>query len=354
MPVGDPRRLRVGRAAVGTLLAVVSFLAVAAAKQLKPINVHAPWEDDPYDTVLSFATFFVPLLTACFLVSVSLCRKSDPLPTSRVVTIVRTCRVAVGVIAVEVVTAWSAIAVGANRADWTPGATGALVALLALCTIATCVAVVDIGRVPRLPGTGRAPRRAPGEKPTDWLEDLATVARVQSRRLGPVRRPVVGVVDWANRNPVTAIRAHSIAAAAALSVLFGMSVLGWQALREGYSPAATVVAMSLGFCGMFAFLVLVGSYLGIARRPNPLCGVRRRTLDAGVVGCLGAIAVLAFHDDLWWIVGSNPTAAGPAQFAALESGAGLLAAVIVFTVESALRSHSNSPTGLSGHHSSDA
>jgi hypothetical protein len=91
---------------------------------------------------------------------------------------------------------------------------------------------------------------------------------------------------------------------------------------------------------MFAFLVLAGSYLGVIQSSTPLYGVQRRAVDAGVVGCTAAIAALAFRDSLWWIVGSNPTAAGPAQFAALVGGATIFAFVVVFTVEALLRSHS--------------
>jgi hypothetical protein len=89
MPVGDPRRRLIGRAAFGTLLTSAVFLVFTATKQIKAFYFHAPWENDPYDTVFSFTMFFVPLVTACFLVQVSLCRKSEPLPTSRAVTILR-------------------------------------------------------------------------------------------------------------------------------------------------------------------------------------------------------------------------------------------------------------------------
>lgn len=91
MPVGDLRRPLIGRAAFGTLLASAIFFVFTATKQSSPVYVHAPWVNDPYDTVFSFTMFFVPLLAATVLVQVSLCRKSEPLPTGRVVTILHGC-----------------------------------------------------------------------------------------------------------------------------------------------------------------------------------------------------------------------------------------------------------------------
>ena len=62
-------------------------------------------------------------------------------------------------------------------------------------------------------------------------------------------------------------------------------------------------------------------------------GVQRRALDAGVAASIVAIPTLAFRDSLWWIVGSNATTSGPAQFAALHGSTTLLAPVLVFTVQ---------------------
>ena len=334
MPVGDPRRPLIGRAAFGTLMASAIFFVFTATKQIKPVYHHAPWENDPYDTVFSFTMFFVPLIAAYLLVQVSLCRKADPLSVSRTVAILRGCRVAVGAIVVEMVTAWVAIAVGANRSHWTSGATGILVALLILSTIVTGKVIVDLRRAPRL----QSPNRT--DNSSDWLTDLITVAKRESRWLGPLRRPGLLVLAWVERTFVREIRRHPLVAAALSSGAFGVTVFGYQAVREGYSLSVMLLTMSLGTCGMFAFLVLAGSYLGVVRASTPLTGVRRRAVDAGVVACIAAIGALAFRDSLWWIIGSNPLAAGSAQFAALVGGASLFAFVAVFTVEALLRSHS--------------
>jgi Na+/phosphate symporter len=155
MPVGDPRRPLIGRAAFGTLMASAIFFVFMATKQIKPMYHHAPWENDPYDTAFSFTMFFVPLIAAYLLVQVSLCRKAEPLSVSRTVAILRGCRVAVGAIVVEMATAWVAVAVRANRSHWTSDATGLLVALLFLSTITTGKVIIDLRRAPRLQSPNR-------------------------------------------------------------------------------------------------------------------------------------------------------------------------------------------------------
>ena len=335
MPVGDPRRTLIGRAAFGTLLASAVFFVFTATKQIKPIYFHAPWVNDPYDTVLSFTMFVVPLVAACFLVQVSLCRQSEPLPIGRVVTILRGCRVALGAIAVELLTAWVAIAGGANRSEWTGGATGVLVALLVLSTIVTGKVIIDLRRAPQL----QDPDRAEKASTPDWLADVVTVAQREIRWLRPLRRPGLTVLGWTDRNLLSRARRHPLVTAAVASGVFAVTVFGWQAIREGYLPSVALLEIGLGFCGMFAFLVLAGSYLGVVRSPNTLYGVQRRAVDASVAACIVAIAALAFRDSLWWIIGSNSSAARPTQFAALEGSTTLLSFFVVFTVETLLRSH---------------
>jgi hypothetical protein len=335
MPVGDPRRPLIGRVAFGTLLASAIFLVFTVTKQIKPVYLHAPWLNDPYDTVFSFTMFFVPLAAATFLVPVSLCRKSEPLPTGRVVTIVRGCRVAIGAIVIELVAAWASVAVGANRPEWT-AATAVLIALLVLSSVVTGKVIVDVVRAPHL----SRPDRVEEVQQSDWLGDLVIVARRQSHRLGPLRRPGLSMLAWTDRTIVSKIRHHPLGAAAVTSGAFAATVFGWQAIREGYFLSVTALEMGLGFCGMFAFLVLAGSYLDIVRAPTRLCGAQRRAVDAGVVACIVAVTVLAFRDSLWWIVGSSVSAVGPAQFAALLARTTFFGFAVVFAAETLRGSHS--------------
>ena len=337
LPVNDPRRLAIRRAVFGTLLAAaIFFIFTVPTKQYKLLYVHAPWENDPFDTVYSFAMFIVPLVAACFLVQVSLCRRSEPLSIDRVRAILRGCRVAAAAMAIALVTDWVAVALGANRSQWTTGATGLLVFLLILTTVITSKVIIDLARAPKLSSPG-----SPGNRPTsDWLADAIIVAERESHRLGPLRRPALDVLSWIDDEVVKEVRRHPLLAAAISAGVFGVGVGGNQSIREGYSLAVTVLVIGLLFCGMFAFLVVAGSYLGIVRSATHLYGAQRRAIDASVVACVAAVGALAFRDSLWWAIGVNRAAAGPGHFVLLVSGAAALAFVGVLAVESVLGSHS--------------
>lgn len=72
LAVGDRRRVAIGKAAFSTLWAAIAFFGFTVpAKQAKPVYEHAPWLNDPYDTLYSFAMFLVPLATCA-------CRKPVP------------------------------------------------------------------------------------------------------------------------------------------------------------------------------------------------------------------------------------------------------------------------------------
>jgi hypothetical protein len=335
VPVDDPRRPVIRRAVFGTLWAAAIFFVFTTTKEIKPIYSHSPWPNDPYDTVMSFTMFFVPLVAACVLVQVSLCLRSEPLSTARVVAIVRACRVAVAVIVVDLASAWVALALAANRSQWTLTATGIEVGLLGLATLVATLAIGHLARIPRLPRpAGLHDLDAP-----DWLGDAVTVARRESRWFGPFRRLVLTTADWAQRSLVSQVRRHPLVAAAIASAGFGIAVGAWQGYREGYFLPVTLLVMGLGFCGMFAFLVAACSYFGLVRSARPSYGVQRRVLDAGVAACAAAVVTLAFRNSLWWVVGSNPVAAGPSEFAALVGSAVLVTFVTVTGAETLLRSH---------------
>jgi len=336
LPVDDPRRRAIRRTVFGALLACAIFFVFTWPKQIKPLYAHAPWENDPFDTVYSFTMFFVPLIAAYFLVPVSLCRKSEPLPVCRVLAILRGCRLAVSAIVVALLTDWAAVASGANHSQWTTGATGILVALLVLATVVTGKVIADLLRAPKL--RGQLP--AASMPASDWLGDMVTVGERESHWLGPLRGPALGVLAWIDRRLLAWVRRHPLVAATIAAAAFGLTVGGNEAIREGYVPSATWLTIGLLGCGMYAFLVTAGSYLGVARSNTPLRGVRRRAVDASVAACLAAVTALAFRDFLWSMVGSNQFQAGPGKFATLVSIAFFAAFTVTFAVESLLRSHS--------------
>lgn len=338
LPVDDPRRPAIRRAVFGTLWASAFFLLFAATKEVKPLYSHAPWLNDPYDTVLSFTMFFVPLIVVCVLVQVNLCRRAEPLLASRVAAVLRGCRVAVGAIAIELLSGWVALALEANRSQWTGAATGVGISLLLLTSLVTMKVSVDLLRVPHLPKMSHVS----GAEPADWLADAVKVVKRESHRLGPLEEAALVGLAWSEENLVREVRRHPVVAAAVTSGTFGVVVLGWQGYREGHFLSVTLLAMGLGFCAMFAFLVSAGSYFGLVRSTQPSYGLQRQAVDASVIACTAAVVTLAFRNYLFWMIGSTAAAAGPQQFATLVGSAAVLAFGVALSVEVLLRSHARS------------
>ena len=271
LAVGDRRRVAIGKAAFSTLWTAIVFVVFTVpAKQVKPVYDHAPWLNDPYDTLYSFAMFCVPLATAFFLVQVSLCRKVEVLPAERARSVLRGCRVAAIIMTATLSSCWISVAVGANRAQWNGSTTTALVAGLAVVTGLDIRAVVMLVRAPRL---GR-PGPSHSEAADDWLGDAVLVARRESRWFGPFRSLVTLAIAWCDRRIIGRLRQHPILGAALASLAFGIAVGLNQGIAEGYFLASTLLTVGLLTCGMFAFLMLAGSYLGIVRSGAPLgvCG----------------------------------------------------------------------------------
>ena len=334
LPVADARRPRIGRAIIGAFLAAGLFeLFALGVKEFRPLGDHAPWMDDPFDVVTSFAIFFLPIVGALSAVRLALCRRFEPLPRSRLDDLVHGCIVLIGVALVIAGSDWIAVIRGVDRASWSP-VTPALVAALAVLTAGLALAAVGLAReARRLPPLERSEPVGP-----DWLADASELATRVSRRLGPFE-PVttrgIRVVDrwawaWVRRRPITA----AVIAAAGFAALFDVG-----ALREGSSLEVLVFVFGVAWCGMFAFLLAVGSYLGLVRTPRVLGGARRRLLDATLLGCASVPITLAFRDSLWGLVG---TSAGQAGLAELDRLLVLVAAAVVgltFVVETIARIH---------------
>jgi hypothetical protein len=248
-------------------------------------------------------------------------------------------------ISFTLLTEWIALAAGANRSAW-DGATWLQVGALALLTILTARAVVNLRRAepPVLD------RGADAQPTSDWLTDMVVIVARQSHRLGPLRRPTLRMLSCIERRLIGVVRGHTLWSAALVCLAFGAAVGVNQGLREGYDVPSTLMAVVLLGCGMFGLLVGSGSYLGLVRSRNPLHGVRRRAVDAGVLACILVLVPFALRYHLWWIVGTRDAVAGIPQLAELL---GIFAAsifIVVFAVESLLRLHSKTsirpPRGL--------
>jgi hypothetical protein len=336
IPVGDDWRATLGLPVFGTMgLAAAFFLYTAPVKEMPSLFDHAPWLNDPFDTVISFMMFFVPSIAILCIPRVLLCRRSEPLPAARIRDVLRGCRVVLGGVSLTLASEWIALAIQDNRHAWN-GATWLQVGLLMAMT-GYALGMVAVVRHTGLP---REPARQPSEPVPDWLGDSLAWLGAQSRIFGPTQRSVLRGVTYLNDTVVGFVRRRPLWSALAVCTVFGVGVGTIQGFREGYSASITVVVSSLLAIGMFGLIAASGNYLGLVHSSAPLCGVRRRLLDAAVITCLGILVPFALRYHLWWMVGSTNAMAGLTQLLGLLS---LFAAVIfavAYTIESKLRVHS--------------
>jgi hypothetical protein len=334
LAVADARRPSIGRAVLGALLVAGLFEVFAlGVKEYRSLGDHAPWMDDPYDVVTSFAIFLIPIVAAFSAVRLALCRRVEPLPLSRVIDLLHGCVLLLVVTLAWAGSDWIALVVGADRGSWT-AVTPALVAGLGLLTLiallATAAVVVEGSRLPR-PGVAD-----PADP--DWLADVTALAGRISRRLGPFETGmsrIVRVVDlrvwaWVRRRPITT----AVLVAAGSAVLFAVG-----GLRERYPPPLLAFVFVVAWCGMFALLVASGSYLGVVRSSVRMSVARRRSFDAVLVASASVPIALALRDPLWSIVSPSIERSGVADLASLLAVTAASAAGLTLLIETIARVH---------------
>jgi hypothetical protein len=333
IPPGAPWRSGLRRPVFGSLLLAGAFLlCTAPVKETPSLYDHAPWLNDPFDTVISFMMFFVPLIGILCVPRVLLCRRSEPLPAARIGDVLRGCRVLLAGITGTLLAEWVSVIIRANGARWN-AATWLQVSLLVLMSTAALAVIRELRRV-------GLPRR-PGDRPAspDWLADSLLFARKQSRLLGPARRPVLRLLAWSDLRLAESARRHPLWTALGACAAFGASVGINQGIREGYYVSVTIVTVILLASGMFGLLVASGCYLGLLRSSSPLHGTRRRLADAMIITCIGILIPFALRYHLWWLVGSSNSAAGLAQLVQLLALSAVTLSAVAYAAEVMLHLH---------------
>jgi hypothetical protein len=299
--VGDAHETPVRRAVGWATVAGVLFAVGAGlTTQYKPLRAHSPWQDDPYDVVVSFTQLVVPTLVAAMVLRATLYRPSAPQPVRRAADLVRSAGAVVALCAATVVTDWAAVANGAHRADWaTPGSwlIGGLGVVSAVLAVAGAAVVAAARRTPR----GSA------ADPPDWVDDALTIVLAVLTRAGRIGRTTAAVITrtcvvvfdgrhGVRRHPVTATAVLGFAAAAGLATL--------ETIREPPPSLAAavphmVLTLLIGGSGLFAIGLAVGRYLRIVRPITSNPPPRRRIwLWAGVGAAASVPASVAWRDEL--------------------------------------------------------
>ena len=347
LPVGHPGRPAAAWALSATVAVAVAFTAFAVVtSQAKGIRAGSPWQDDPYDGVVSFTVFLVPTLALLIVARAALNRRSAPAPVFRAEQLLRAALVCITLVAATVITDWLALALRADRPLWNAG-TPWLVAALALVTVAVGAAVLLVLRARR-----RLPERKRSGPDGDWLDDLPVlIARLPT----PVRR----AAGWSGRDSVTRFaREHIVAIAATASLASSLLDTTAQAVGEGWSsPLLFFTGVAVGAGGFFAFSMASNVVLQIAvprggvrgagqfTGPCPVAGAapiadprlvaspaRRAARVAVVVGSLALPVAAVLRDSIWATLGWAGEVDSPEWFAAITFGGAFLAAAVTFVV----------------------
>jgi hypothetical protein len=333
--VGDPIRQVVRRALLWTLsLAALFTILTGPIKQISPWYSHAPWVSDPYDTVISFSMLFVPLVAIACAVRIPLCRRNEPAPRERIVDLVRSCWVLLGVAVFTLSVQWVAVVAGANHAMWNL-ATDYQISGLTVLSAISITASLQLRRIP----LNRFVSGDEQSTPCDGLGDIISVAillKFSNVRLSERYLSFVRVVD---SQLVRRIRQHPLGWVAIVWAIVATALGTSQALNEGYSLGlATVFVLLLGG-GMSSLTIIAGNYLGFVQGQTHLHGLRRRVLDGAIVAMIMVLIVFALRTHLWWFIDTTDARAGLAQLAVLLSVVGGVVFSGVVSVESLRRTH---------------
>ena len=220
--VGEPAIHATRRALGSTLVAATAFTAFAViTTQDKAVRAGSPWQNDPYDGVVSFTGLPVPALVILIALRAALLRRSGPQPVFRIDQLLRASLVCALLIAVTVVTDAVAAAVRADRPLWTVVTAGLIWSLVPLAAL-TVAALVVLHRARRLLPTEQAAG--------DWIDDLAVLAdavttavlRIAVARTSPARtrwrRAVwAALLTGSAATPVAAVTRDGITSAGKLN-----------------------------------------------------------------------------------------------------------------------------------------
>jgi hypothetical protein len=329
LSVGDRVRDQAGHAILSSLALAAAFATfTVATKETPALYLHQPWQDDPYDALISFDFVALPLLVIIGALRLPLCRRHEALPVRRVEDLLRVCRVAIALVLGTQVAEWIAVVRGTHAAQWNAASAGQL-AVLATLTATSIAAGVLLRSARR--ELARANRAA---AQPDWFADAVALGLREAPRLGPLRGLAEVAVRWVDQQLITRVRAHPIAAAMLVALVLTLPELTAKIVLEGYPIALVLVVFGVSVASLFAFLVLVGSYLRVVA---PLRSSPSAWLCATVAACVAAPLAGAFRDSLLGTVGADQSHPRVRQLAVLMVAAGAVVGALSLAVQSALR-----------------
>jgi len=326
LPAGHQARPTVGRALVLMGVTVVVFTVFTVlTTQVRAVRSGSPWQDDPYDAVVTFTELFVPALAVLGVARALLWRREEPLPVVRVDQLLRAAKATSLLIGLTVVTDVVALALRADHRLWNRS-TPVSITGLALVAVALCVSAVAVWR------SHHALRRLVrvADVRGDWLADLPLLAaRLTAswppRHRGRVRVLTDRIVRW------PALPGHLPGATGGVALLLaGAALSGTQVLQEG-RPVVLFVFGTLLFAGSsYAGLAVVNGYLHLVAVPLPATRAGKEARASFVLGCLALPVVVGFRDLIWEALGRGHQGQTPEQLCLLTFGSGAVVACTAF------------------------
>jgi len=285
---------------------IVFELVTVPATQDTAIRAVSPWQDDPYDVVISFTQFLVPVLAV--VIGLRLLVWGGPGHEDRARQMLRAVAVLVASVALSAGFEWAAVAAGVHRSSWS-GWTGLLVTGLAVVSAFTVAVVASLARALRRPGTDWGWRY-------DWLGDLVLLcARVAVLR------------GWATEQLAAWVRRHAMLVFSGLSVFAGAAEIAGMVVGEHWTdPLLIGWAIVVIAAGNLAFCLIGNAVAGFIARPPRRRG-QRIAETAAVVGSVAMLTAVAFRADIWRLWTRQPLDS-VAPLVALTLGAGVAAAAV--------------------------
>ena len=306
----DARYRRVARALIGTIIVSAVFcLYIFLAKEVRSLYVTEPWQDDPYDALISFEFVALPVLTVLaawrFLLSVT----STTAPVRRIIDLTHTCYLLTGIILLTIASEWLSVLLHTHSADWTTTTLG-IICVLGLLTAATLVVVVFLA-------LARATlRHVPAPRQPDWLGDGVYFLRVTAPAAGPARYPIRAATDWIDHVAADWIRRYPLTFLAAVAALLALLSDAFQIVSESYDPLFGIYFLTVSATGYYAFFAIASRYLNLSAMP-PLTQHPARLIALTTAASIPLTE--AFRQYLSWIIGVHGESGTPTELYVLTA-----------------------------------
>jgi len=302
-------------------LAVVAVAGWWLLKKIPTLYEHEPWQNDPYDAVVSFAVVAVSLLAVLVLAG-TLVPASAPGASRRLIDLLRAAWLLAWVVAGTEISDWISVIVRADRAAWsatTPIAVAVLAGLTGFTVLVLRILARARGTVSSWP--------QPPDRP-DWLDVGLLLLVTAAGRLGRGAE-ASRMLAQLDRTVLMQVRRHSLRVALVGAIALAGLTDTPQVVLEGYSLPLAILFFSISACSYFTFAMLAGGYLRLAPPRRPVrFGVRVTVATAAAV-----VLAAAFRTTLWPLLGITVAEAGPTQLVVLVAVAAAVAILIGLPID---------------------